>query len=32
MDEFLDDYDLPKLNQEELNNVNRLVTSSEMTQ
>ena len=29
MDKFLDTYDLPKLNQEEAENVNRPVTTSE---
>ena len=30
MDEFLEKYNLPKLNQEEIENVNRPITSMEM--
>ena len=30
MDEFLEEYNLPKLNQEEIENLNRHITSSEI--
>ena len=30
MDEFLEKYNLPKLNQEEIENLNRLITSTEI--
>ena len=30
MDEFLEKYNLPKLNQEEIENLNRPITSTEM--
>ena len=30
MDKFLERYDFPKLNQEELENINRLITSNEI--
>ena len=30
MDEFLEKYDLPKLNQEEIENLNRPITSTEI--
>ena len=30
MDKFLDIYSLPELNQEEINNLNRLITSSKV--
>lgn len=32
MDELLDAYDLPKLNQDEINNLNRSIRSSEIEQ
>ena len=30
MDKFLEKYNLPKLNQEEIENLNRLITSTEI--
>jgi len=30
MDKFLEKYNFPKLNQEEIENLNRLITSTEM--
>ena len=30
MDKFLEKYNLPKLNQEEMENLNRLITSTEI--
>ena len=30
MDKFLETYNLPRLNQEEIGNLNRLITSSEV--
>ena len=30
MDEFLEKYNLPKLNKEEVENLNRLITSTEI--
>ena len=30
MDEFLEKYNLPKLNQEEIENLNRLITNTEI--
>ena len=30
MDEFLEEYNLPKLNQEEIENLNRHITSTEI--
>ena len=30
MDEFLEKYNFPKLNQEEIENLNRLITSTEI--
>ena len=30
MDKFIERYDLPRLNQEEINNINRPITSNEI--